>query len=193
MINRLGGQINLILGIFGVGLKRTMPRHSTLLAKKYFQNKKIHVVEVGVFKGKNAKNILKNLNVEKIYLIDPYLKYENYKKDSLESYNALDKAKKEAKKRLSKYSKKITWINKFSDDAIKDIPNNIDFIYIDGNHNYKYVKKDIENYFPIIKKGGILAGHDIADSGIVKAFCEFITENKLDPIIKGEDWLIIKK
>lgn len=191
MINKLGEKINLILRKFGFGLKRTMPRPSTLLAKKYFRNKKIHVVEVGVFKGENAENILKNLNVEKIYLIDPYLKYENYN----ENYKnfVLDEAEKHAKKRLAKYKNKITWVDKFSDDAIKDIPNNIDFIYIDGNHNYKYVKKDIENYFPMVKKEGILAGHDIADSGVVKAFCEFITENKLNPIIKGEDWLIIKK
>jgi predicted O-methyltransferase YrrM len=36
-----------------------------------------------------------------------------------------------------------------------------DFIFIDGDHTYEGAKKDFENYFPLLKKGGILALHDI--------------------------------
>jgi predicted O-methyltransferase YrrM len=35
-----------------------------------------------------------------------------------------------------------------------------DAIFIDGNHSYEYVKKDLENYYPKVKKGGIIALHD---------------------------------
>lgn len=35
-----------------------------------------------------------------------------------------------------------------------------DFVYIDANHKYEYVKKDIELWLPKVRKGGILAGHD---------------------------------
>jgi len=35
-----------------------------------------------------------------------------------------------------------------------------DFLYIDASHQYKSVKKDLKAYFPKIKPGGILAGHD---------------------------------
>jgi predicted O-methyltransferase YrrM len=40
----------------------------------------------------------------------------------------------------------------------------LDFIFIDGNHMYDYVKKDFEMYSPLVKKGGIIALHDIAEN-----------------------------
>lgn len=38
----------------------------------------------------------------------------------------------------------------------------IDFLFLDGDHTYKGVRKDWENYFPLVRKGGIAAIHDIA-------------------------------
>jgi predicted O-methyltransferase YrrM len=35
-----------------------------------------------------------------------------------------------------------------------------DAVFIDGNHSYEYVKKDLENYYPKVKIGGIVALHD---------------------------------
>ncbi len=35
-----------------------------------------------------------------------------------------------------------------------------DAVFIDGNHSYEYVKKDLENYYPKVKDGGIIALHD---------------------------------
>lgn len=36
-----------------------------------------------------------------------------------------------------------------------------DFIFIDADHRYEGVKKDYENYLPLLKKGGVMAFHDI--------------------------------
>ena len=44
-------------------------------------------------------------------------------------------------------------VNTFEDESL-------DFVYIDASHDYESVKKDIENWYPKVKKGGILAGHD---------------------------------
>jgi predicted O-methyltransferase YrrM len=38
----------------------------------------------------------------------------------------------------------------------------IDFMFIDGDHTYEGVKKDFEMYYPLLKKGGIVAFHDIS-------------------------------
>ena len=35
-----------------------------------------------------------------------------------------------------------------------------DLVFIDGNHHYKYVKKDTENALRFLKPGGIIAWHD---------------------------------
>lgn len=39
--------------------------------------------------------------------------------------------------------------------------NDLDFIFIDGGHHYEIVKKDYENYAPLVRRGGIIAFHDI--------------------------------
>jgi cephalosporin hydroxylase len=45
----------------------------------------------------------------------------------------------------------------------KEIFNNeeIDFLFIDGDHTYNGVKQDYEIYGPLVRKGGIIAFHDI--------------------------------
>lgn len=49
-------------------------------------------------------------------------------------------------------------------EQVKSITSELDFLFIDGNHMYEYVKKDFEMYSPLVKKGGIVALHDIAEN-----------------------------
>ena len=49
----------------------------------------------------------------------------------------------------------------------------LDFVFIDGNHIYEAVKADINAWFPKIKKGGVLAGHDYQFPGVRRAVDEF--------------------
>lgn len=37
----------------------------------------------------------------------------------------------------------------------------IDFLFIDGDHSYEGVKKDYQMYSPLVRAGGIIAFHDI--------------------------------
>ncbi len=37
----------------------------------------------------------------------------------------------------------------------------LDFLFIDGDHTYEGVRRDFEMYFPLVRKGGIIAFHDI--------------------------------
>jgi len=46
-----------------------------------------------------------------------------------------------------------------------DIKDEFDAVFIDGNHSYEYVKKDLENYLPKVKDGGIIALHDVNFEG----------------------------
>lgn len=128
--------------------------------------------EIGVKVGKNAKNILDNLSIKKLYLIDPFQ----------------NKTWKEAsKKKLFNYSDKIKWLNFYSFDAVKYIKDNeLDFIYIDGDHRYEGVKNDIKNYYSKVKIGGLIAGHDYdkrRDFGIVQAVNEFFNKKNINTAI----------
>ena len=151
-------------------------------------------VEIGTQKGINAYNILRLLPVKKLYLIDPYI-YYNYKGQSngaVDSDSLQNKFYKDAKETLSSYDDKIEFITKKSEEAIDNVPNNLDFVYIDGNHDYSYIKRDIEMYYPKVKKGGFFGGHDIHLNDVFKAVSEF--KNKKDKKINIErvDWWFIK-
>lgn len=48
-------------------------------------------------------------------------------------------------------------------------PESADFIYIDGSHGYDNVKQDIKVWYPIVKSGGVLAGHDAKHIDVKRA------------------------
>jgi SAM-dependent methyltransferase len=48
----------------------------------------------------------------------------------------------------------------------------LDFVFIDACHEYECVKEDIISWYPKIKKGGIIAGHDFNLKQIQKALME---------------------
>jgi predicted O-methyltransferase YrrM len=39
----------------------------------------------------------------------------------------------------------------------------LDFLFIDGDHTYEGVKRDFEMYAPLVRPGGIVSFHDIAE------------------------------
>jgi hypothetical protein len=56
----------------------------------------------------------------------------------------------------------------FSTDKkmIDSVPKgSVDFVYLDGAHDYKYVKEELEPYWEMIAPGGVLAGHDYQNHG----------------------------
>ena len=144
-------------------------------------------VEIGVFCGENAYNILSHLSIKTLYLIDPYKEYIDF---IYHSENKQNNAEIKAKKKLNKFNDKIKWLKMPSGEAYTKIPNNLDFIYIDGNHNYEYVLKDMQLYYPKLKKGGIMGGHDYQCPDVARAIVHFTDMNNLKFICLNEDWMI---
>lgn len=73
---------------------------------------------------------------------------------------------------------------------LKKMVGEIDFIFIDGDHSYEGVKKDWLLYSGLVRKGGIIAFHDIAESvqnwGVPRLW-EEIEGKKEEIIIPEED------
>lgn len=61
-------------------------------------------------------------------------------------------------------SKSKTVIEEVYSTIIKGRRKGIDVLFIDGDHSYKGVKADFENYKGLVKKGGIIVFHDILDT-----------------------------
>lgn len=120
--------------------------------------------EVGVEKGKNAQEMFECIPNLKLYAVDPYKQHPEYS-PAAEIYvrhwdeNYLAGVKAQAQKRMQNRNAII--IEKFSEDAAKDIPyNSLDFVYIDGDHSYDFVILDIILWGRKVRKGGIVSGHD---------------------------------
>lgn len=187
-------KINTALSFFNVQLRKGsfFTKPSTNFVKS-LRKEDLICIEIGVYRGRNALNIFENLNVKKLFLIDPY---ENYiESTSKENPQRIieDYMLNEAKLRLFDFKDEIQFMKVSSKGAVKHFKNNsIDFIYIDGNHGYKFVKEDIKLYYPKLKKGGILAGDDINLEDVFQAVSEFCVNNNLKCKIKDRDWIIVK-
>ncbi len=84
-------------------------------------------------------------------------------------------------KNLERYelSKSIQYLESDSVSAAKAFPDNsVDFLFIDASHDYESVRDDIAAWYPKVKLGGIIAGHDYANEfqGVIRAVKEAFPE-----------------
>ena len=131
-----------------------------------FKHEDIIGAEVGVQNGINAKNILSNLPIKKLYLIDAYTEYPEYGKEKYEAIGltCAQDSYDIAKVALHPWEDKIKWLIGFSDKMHTSIPDeSLHFCYIDINHHGDSFRNDLYNYYPKVRKGGILGGHDFCN------------------------------
>lgn len=64
------------------------------------------------------------------------------------------------------------------EDALLNFGEVPDFVFIDGDHRYASVKRDIQAWYPLIKEGGIIAGHDSGFADVDRAVRELLPEAK---------------
>ena len=114
-------------------------------------------VEVGVESGEYSEILCKENPGLELYCVDSWKAYRGYRDHvdpvKIEGFYEVAKAK------LAPYNCKL--IRKFSMDAVKDFKDQtIDFVYIDGNHNFQSCTADIAEWSKKVKPGGIISGHD---------------------------------
>jgi hypothetical protein len=157
--------------------------------------KKLIGIEIGVEDGNNAYDLLNNCDFEKLYLVDPFLEYEDPSARHFSNQSRQTFAKESCLTKLNKFSN-FELIEKTSDKAVTQFEDDIfDFIFIDGLHTYEQVKKDLINYYPKLKVGGVFSGHDfnyIPD--VNQAVTEFASHLNIEILQADCDvWYWIKK
>ncbi len=81
---------------------------------------------------------------------------------------------------------RATVVPKRSCEAVEDVPDKtLDFVFIDADHSYEGCRADIEAWLPKLKSGGLLSGHDYANTefpkfGVTRAVDETAASLGLD-------------
>ena len=150
--------------------------------------------EIGVWKGDNASQILTK-NPQKLHLIDPWVHqdydgrwYSIEQKKMDDIYNSV----------LNKFknNNKVIIHKCFSTD-IKFPKQYFNWVYIDGNHSYENVLKDLKYYYPLIKTGGYLCGDDYGwkdstcNKGPKVPVDEFVSDLNINVEIKEGNQFVI--
>ena len=145
--------------------------------------KNLIVAEIGVFKGDFSKIMLNLMKPKELHLIDIFegMMCSGDKDGNNVVWTNLNHELEILKKHFSENENVFIHKGKsekimlgFSDDYF-------DVVYIDGDHSYEGVKRDLEVAYKKVKKGGLICGHDYGLNfiSVMNAVNEFCTAKKL--------------
>lgn len=173
-------------------MDRWMPTPRDFLLRRV--NKNGVCCEIGVYEGKFSERIFSWCAPKKFYMVDPWAaildrteeKYSQKRQDERLNYV------------VAKFNQQIldgraVIVRKTSDEAAADFSDAIfDFVYIDGDHGYGQVKKDLANYYPKVKTGGLLVGDDYHLGSVRQAVDEFVKEKNIGLESKNRQFVLKK-
>ena len=142
--------------------------------------------EIGVFKGDFSEFILK-MEPSEFNLVDPWVSIMDiparWHAIPQEDMNSI---KQDVVDRFSADSR-VNIISKYSIDALNDIEDDsLNWIYLDANHSYPFVRQDLQNWWLKLKAGGFLCGNAYQDGdmqlrsldfGVIPAVDDFLEQN----------------
>ncbi len=70
--------------------------------------------------------------------------------------------------------------------------NSIDFLFIDTAHEFRHVEKEISLWYPKVKSGGIISGHDYFYPGVMRAVKDFSRKYDISVRISNSSWIGVK-
>jgi hypothetical protein len=144
-------------------------------------------VRAGVFLYHLAK--CKPNHVVGVDIWDKCDRYDGWYNDTFWSRSRTRSYKNIVKKWARKQHFNVDIIVGYSVEASKTFKDGyFDFVYIDASHDYESVLDDLNAWYPKIRKGGCISGHDYLDPGFVfpwpcgvlPAVHDFVENNDID-------------
>jgi len=138
--------------------------------------------EIGVAAGGFAYNVLLKMQPSKLYLIDPWQYGMQADVETLPLTPEIQKNRDQMYLQVCNVFApypNVEVIRAKSQDVANQFPDQyFDYVYIDGEHSYEAVKRDLNNYYPKVKVGGHIIGDDYGWAGIADAVQEFLKAHK---------------
>ncbi len=161
-------------------------------------------VEVGVYRGDFSKEILQSWRGKILYCVDSWKHYgAKLDRSDVSDYEHLVNIEKTKESLKGFRHRSQIWKVESVVAATYFKDKSLDFVYLDARHDYRSVWADLGAWYPKIKAGGVLAGHDYKNSCVRKNLVEvkravdrfFWTKEKIQ--VTSEDnipsWWIIKQ
>jgi len=145
--------------------------------------------EIGVKEGRFIEYMLANNPELSMYAVDPWEGQRGATEDYLE-WDWVD-IYKAYRTRIRPHFNRVTEHRKYSKDAARYIPDGLlDFVFIDAQHDYDSVLKDIDIWLPKVKNGGMISGHDYNPDKF-PGVCKAVHERFLAPMTGENDcWVV---
>jgi hypothetical protein len=126
----------------------------------FFGNDPIVGVEIGTLGGSGTVAMLNRMPNLKLYTIDPWMHFDGKSFEAERDQEYHDTNYKETLKRLDEFGTRAVVLRMTSDEAVTEIGELIDFVWIDGDHSEDQVRRDIQNWKLKLNSKSILGGHD---------------------------------
>jgi len=145
------------------------------------------IAEIGISKGHNFSQLIRH-NPTIAVAVDAW------RDDGVRSRNDAGFSQDELDEQYLNFKNEIAdkpfvkIYREYSFDAVRHFKDHyFDFIYIDADHTYGACLQDIEDWYPKVKKGGVLLGDDYrmaklrtgVEFGVIHAVQTFTKKNKL--------------
>lgn len=164
-----------------------MKRWETII-KRLDPDRPIVGAEIGVFKGKNSKQLLEALPYLELHMIDRWMEYTDAEKSKGAGVfishflpRQWKNIQRIAQRKVAEYGDRAKIVRMESTRAAEIYPKGFfDFVFIDGDHSYVGCKRDIKLWLPKVKQGGYLCGHDYTREGVKKAVSRFFPESRVE-------------
>lgn len=149
------------------------------------------IAEVGVAYGYHAEHLLDEFSDIQYYGFDPYVSgydpNDGFDADIQRLFGnsdvpAMDRLYNAVNFKLnSKYGDRAN-INRIPGEKANSLFEKefFDIAYIDGDHTYDGVIRDLNGWYPLVKRGGILCGDDYNWDGVRDAVLDFFKEKKIE-------------
>ena len=154
----------------------------------YDERIKGKMLEVGSYLGESTYLFACSEKFTSIHCLDAW--ESNYDDNDESSSSDMSKIELQFDKFKNSCGDLITKVKDYSENVTQLFEDeSFDFIYIDANHTYESVKKDIQSCLPKLKKGRFIAGHDYSESWpeVKKAVDEIFS--KPDHVFEDESWV----
>ncbi len=193
-----------------LSIPASAPKHSAKLAHVLHEliGEPLSGWEIGVFAGATSRTLLAAFPGLYLRLVDPYDAVDPASNMRFARLVDLDEddwrvLRRLAESRLEPFRDRVQWIDKPSAKvgAVDGYSTgSADFVFIDADHTYEHVCLDVNKWWPVVRPGGVLCGHDYNSRqekrgrwGVKRAVDEFAESHGLPVRLEsGKLWIIGK-